>query len=193
MHIEELKGMNDVTLYHLLANPSSDKTVKEESAFELYKRGSKYLETAEFLPYKTQCIDRELKTYAEARSTHNPNKPLEYIGRLFQKAEHNLETISHVDQKHDQLLSDARTTLEAKHENHKSSVAVEIDGLHTKIDDHVRKLTQGLADESSDRDSAVRKAYKENLTLARKLRKTQIWLTVSSLASVVGIVLHFIK
>src|SRR5215469_11349771 len=87
MNKEELTAQTEVNLFHFILNPSVSRELQEQAASELYRRGSKYLEWPEFAAYKQKCVDEELKQYAATRTTHDPNRVLEGLGRLFQKNE----------------------------------------------------------------------------------------------------------
>jgi hypothetical protein len=108
MNVAELVGLNDENLFSLICRAQVAENVKAASALELYRRGSRFVQTPEFARLKTLCVDREL---ADTQAPHDPARVLDALARLRERDEERQAAIARVDRAH----AAAEANLDAQH------------------------------------------------------------------------------
>jgi len=76
MAVTELETWPETNLHDLVIREEVNRSVRENAALELYRRGSKFVRTLEFAAFLTMCIDREL---VERKAGHEPCRVLDAL------------------------------------------------------------------------------------------------------------------
>lgn len=160
-HISELQTWTDANLFDILLRDASA-NAQADAALELYRRGSKFIHSEEFEPFRTACIDRELK---ERRAGHDPTRVLDGLQRLNQKHERNAKAIDHVDR----ARRDAEDALDKRH-------TATADEIRSSLEARAASLQQGMT-EMKD-------------AIAQKVKKLAVWFGSINFVVALAIILH---